>query len=176
MMPIRNAPRALVRACLAVPALLAILAALPAAALAQTPEVSGTWKGVLTQDPGGTRGRFELEMVLEQEGDEVRGTSRISIPGTEFYGVMELRGRIRGDVLVFEEAETMDDHPEPDTRWCVKRGELEIRITPRASVLSGPWTAPECSPGTIRLTREIDPCADDEDAGDGGCTAARRED
>ena len=130
----------------------------------QNLQVAGTWSGLLFQQAGGTEPVFLYSFELSQNGNEVTGTSRIQIPDSDYYGVMQLTGRIEGDQLIFQENSITEQNPEPGTYWCLKGGSLDIKIFDGGGHLRGAWSDPGCAPGfvSVELDPENPPCDDTE--------------
>lgn len=124
------------------------------AAPAAIPDLSGTWEGRLFQDPGGTQDDFVFRMELSQHGDGVEGTSRIEVPGQpQYYAVMTLQGHVDASGFTFDEQTIVEQNPEPNTRWCVKHSTLALTTKEGRQSLEGSWTAPDCSPGQLTVSR-----------------------
>jgi hypothetical protein len=116
--------------------------------------LSGKWKGILYQPTGTLRTKFNFTIRLYRGGRKVTGFSRITITDApQYYGVMNLRGTIRRNRLSFAETKITQENPEPDSRWCIKSGKLKASYIKGRLMLKGNWQAPDCSPGTIILTK-----------------------
>ncbi|HEV7668271.1 MAG TPA: hypothetical protein VGS22_07085 [Thermoanaerobaculia bacterium] len=117
------------------------------------PDVSGHWVGRVSQEPSGTQ--FDFEITLVQNGKHVTGTSRIStLDGAEYYGVLSLEGDLKGKTLKYKELASLESHALPGTFWCLKRGSLKLSDVEGEAQLEGDWSAPQCSPGHLRVRRE----------------------
>lgn len=117
--------------------------------------VSGTWLGILRQTPGGTEPEFGFELRLVQTGAKVTGTARIAVPANnKYYAIMEVSGNVQGNTLEFLETSIIENHPEPGTYWCIKRGDLKFSEPAGHARLEGSWTASNCAPGTIEVFRK----------------------
>jgi hypothetical protein len=114
--------------------------------------VEGSWKGKMIQleGPRGSDG-YSLVFNLEQKDSLVSGRSRIEIPSTEYYGVMKVKGLMRGDTLFFKETELLEGKEREGSRWCLKEGMLIGKQG--GNQLIGSWTAPYCAPGEIDLVK-----------------------
>ena len=114
-------------------------------------QLSGEWEGLLFQQPGGgTHTSYYYSMTLQQSRYAVAGSSWIQIPDQpDEYGEMLLYGITYGDRLVFWETEVTGQGYLPDFRWCIKQG----RLAYFGDLLTGAWSAPDCSPGEILLIR-----------------------
>jgi hypothetical protein len=115
---------------------------------------SGKWKGILYQPAGTIQTKFNFTVRLYSRGRKITGFSRITIiDAPQYYGVMKLRGTVRRNRLSFVETKITQENPEPDSRWCIKSGKLKANYFKGRLMLRGNWQAPDCSPGTIVLTK-----------------------
>jgi len=108
--------------------------------------ISGHWEGYLIQDQ--QEDTFRYELVLTQEGNAVRGTSRsISPEGKEAR--FSVTGLWRDKQLKIQEVEQL----EPSSpRWCRKFAILSLERDQYQWKLRGAWQADGCRPGTLFLT------------------------
>jgi hypothetical protein len=65
-----------------------------------TVDVTGTWYGTVGAPSGGVAGTFELWLDLEQNGQTVKGSSRVT-PSQTAGGVGPIVGTVAGDVFRF---------------------------------------------------------------------------
>lgn len=133
-----------------------LLFLLPFLALAQTPNISGTWKGIITQDEGGYRSTYDLELVLKQEGNKVTGRSYVRVD--DIFAVMELEGEFSGGVFFrFQESQIVDAKKFEGLEWCIKRGQLLLKQEKDTWKLEGFWqgntNVSTCIPGKIYLKK-----------------------
>lgn len=125
-----------------------------AAAVRKFPNYSGKWKGTLYQPKGTLRSKFNFTARLYQKGRKVSGFSRITIiDASRYYGVMRLRGTIRGNRLSFTETRITQENLAPDSRWCIKSGKLKLSSIKGRLTLKGKWQGADCEPGTILLRK-----------------------
>jgi len=118
------------------------------------PKYSGKWKGTLYQPNGTLRSKFNFTVRLYQKGQKISGFSRIAlIDATQYYGVMRLRGTIKGNRISFAETKITQENPEPDSRWCIKSGKLKLAYIKGKLTLKGNWQGADCTPGTIVLRK-----------------------
>lgn len=131
----------------------AVAALCTIAAGLQAQNLTGTWTGELTQGTGGTQPRFYYQMDLVQGANgSISGQSTIEVIGQPQYrGVMRLGGTFSGGILRFQEGTLLVNQPEPNTRWCIKLGDLTLS----GDTLSGPWASFGCAPGNITVTRAV---------------------
>jgi hypothetical protein len=116
--------------------------------------LTGTWNGTLSQPQGPYVPVFNYTMQLLQNGAQVTGTARISVPSQpQYFGDFVLSGTVdAGGNFNFQELRvTAQQVPSGTAGWCLKSGTLrEAGGAPRRLV--GNWTAPGCPPGSIDLT------------------------
>lgn len=118
--------------------------------------LSGHWKGYLSQNEGAPFERYAFEMVLNQLGRRVTGTSTIRTG--RLVGVLKLQGIFEHGILEFEETMITLDSSGARLNWCIKYGALSLVSDADSLILHGPWDAKNCThPGKIRLTRPMMP-------------------
>jgi len=114
-------------------------------------DLSGTWTGVMRQ-PNGPYEVYNIVLDVVQNGDRVRGTSRLETLDQAYWGEIEFEGRLEGNTLFFADVEVVDDNLGIFLEWCGKGGYLIV--DPLAGRLEGPWRAPFCASGSLDLQRE----------------------
>lgn len=114
-------------------------------------QLAGTWNGTLYQEQGGLARSYGFSInITEQSGSQISGTTRITFPGSNAYGVMSFSGTITGNLATLRESRIIEQIPPPGGYWCIKT----MRLTYDGSAgLAGPWTAGGCAPGTIQVSR-----------------------
>lgn len=132
-----------------------LLFSLPVLLGAQT-NISGTWKGIITQDEGGYRSTYDMELILKQEGDRVTGRSIVRVD--DIYAEMDLEGEITsGGYFRFQETQIVESKKAENIEWCIKRGQLLVRYDKDEVKLEGFWQGitsfSTCIPGKIFLKR-----------------------
>ncbi len=123
----------------------------------QNDEVTGSWKGILTQEQGGYRPTYEFELYLQREGDELTGRSYVKVD--DIYAEMELVGEVVNNTTVkFRETRIVNNRKEEGLEWCFKQGALQLKREGNMWKLSGIWVGKssvgDCIPGKIYLTKE----------------------
>jgi hypothetical protein len=131
---------------------------LPAIGVAAQPNVSGLWKGAITQNQGGYRPNYDFEIFLNQKGNKVSGRSYVFVDN--IYAVVELAGEFTGaNTLRIKETRIVDSKKTDGLEWCIKIYDLTFSKAGGGVKLSGPWTGQTpsgpCIPGTVTLTRKI---------------------
>ena len=132
-----------------------ILFLLPITLNAQ-PKLSGTWKGIITQNEGGWRSNYDFELVIDQDGKTFSGRSIVRID--DIYAVMEMQGEISNDAFVrFQESRIMESKSVEGIEWCIKRGQLLLKQEEDGWKLEGFWQGSTsfstCIPGKIFLKK-----------------------
>lgn len=118
--------------------------------------LSGTWKGIITQDEGGYRSTYDFELIIKQDGNKITGRSFVKID--DIYASMELEGEFSGGVIFrFQETAIVDSKKFDGLEWCVKRGQLLFKQDKEGWKLEGFWQGvtefSTCIPGKIFLKK-----------------------
>ncbi|MFZ2900759.1 MAG: hypothetical protein WA004_19150 [Saprospiraceae bacterium] len=118
--------------------------------------LSGTWKGIITQDEGGYRSTYDFELVIKQDGNKITGRSFVKID--DIFATMELEGEFSGGVIFrFQETAIVDSKKFDGLEWCVKRGQLLFKQDKEGWKLEGFWQGvtefTTCIPGKIFLKK-----------------------
>ncbi len=117
----------------------------------------GTWAGIITQDKGGYASEYKFEMVLTQDGTEIKGRSFVTLD--DIHATMELEGEMIGDQsFSFKESGIVDETSLEGMEWCYKSGFLILSRKDGKITLEGPWSGKTkdesaCIPGKIVLVR-----------------------
>jgi hypothetical protein len=124
--------------------------------------IAGKWQGTLEEQLKKSSTKYQFEMELEEFGESVKGTTRISTvtkPGEPYkYAQMEITGTFRDKVFTFKEIkvisqEGMESLPD----WCLKFGNLDFMLVQEEGQLVGRYEAKNgkgsCAPGTINVIR-----------------------
>ena len=135
----------------------ALILCLPILLTAQN-NVSGTWKGIITQDEGGYRSTYDMELVLKQDGNKVTGRSTVRVD--DIFAVMVLEGEITGGgYFRFQESQIVDSKRAENLEWCIKRGQLLLKAEKDEWKLEGFWQGStsfsQCIPGKIFLKKTV---------------------
>jgi len=124
--------------------------------LAGQTNLSGTWKGIITQDEGGYRSTYDFELVIKQDGNKITGRSFVRID--DIFATMELEGEFSAGVIFrFQETAIVDSKKFEGLEWCVKRGQLLFKQDKEGWKLEGFWQGvtefSTCIPGKIFLKK-----------------------
>jgi hypothetical protein len=119
--------------------------------------LAGTWEGVLMQDRGGFTPEYDFQMTLRLEEGKVKGTSHVSV--RSIYANWTLVGTLEDGVFHFEE-QAIGRHTElDDLYWCLKEGDLHLKLIDYQWILYGRWWGEsdlgDCVPGMIRMVKQV---------------------
>lgn len=136
------------------------LCTLLVSALCQGQELSGVWKGTLTQGPGGCFSSYNIELQLLVDGTKVTGASYHYSDLTN-YVKEEFEGSYNPETktLIINEIKVITFRVPPDCVPCIKKYTLTYTRNGDKEVLSGDWggvtmsSNAVCPPGKIGLNR-----------------------
>ncbi len=136
------------------------LCTLLVSALSQGQELSGVWKGTLTQGPGGCFSSYNIELQLLVDGTKVTGASYHYSDLTN-YVKEEFEGSYNPETktLIINEIKVITFRVPPDCVPCIKKYTLTYTRNGDKEVLSGDWGGVTmssnaiCPPGKIGLNR-----------------------
>ncbi|HOY16659.1 MAG TPA: hypothetical protein PLC89_05185 [Haliscomenobacter sp.] len=124
---------------------------------AQNNELSGKWVGVLTQQEGGFRQKYYCELVIQQKGNKITGTTYVSVE--KVHAEMAFTGEVNGSVITFKENRIIQYSKLDDMAWCLKWGNLSLRKKGTTWFLEGMWDGQSiygpCIPGKVFLQKEV---------------------
>jgi uncharacterized protein (TIGR03437 family) len=135
-----------------------LLATIIPAVKAQSPNITGTWTGQLTEpaDPlQVTIFPFEMDLVENADG-EVAGITSISSQynGAQYSAVFSLIGQVENGTLTFQDSFLSSPGAPPGAYWCTDSGQLTFSIGLNSATLTGPWQGTNCpAGGMIMVTR-----------------------
>ncbi len=128
---------------------------------AQAQILGGTWRGKLTQGPGGCFPVYFIEMQLKMDGLKVYGSSYHfsdvnNFVKENFEGAYDSKTKI----VTIQETGPTTFHVPPDCIPCIKHYTLSLSQAKDSQNLSGDWggrmmnSQMACPPGKIILTKE----------------------
>ncbi len=118
------------------------------------PDLSGCWRGVITQDKGGFRPEYGMEMYLIQKGNRITGRSFVYFE--KYYAEMELEGEVLdGNILQFKEKKINAHKKIEGMEWCLKQATLSLLKAELKGAWEGSTSFGPCVPGKIVLKRSI---------------------
>lgn len=123
-------------------------------------ELTGVWKGTLTQGPGGCFSSYNIELQIQLNGTKVTGASYHYSDLTN-YVKEEFEGSYNPETktLVINEIKVITFHVPPDCVPCIKKYTLTYTRNDDKEILSGEWGGVTmssnaiCPPGKIGLHR-----------------------
>jgi len=121
-------------------------------------DIGGLWKGTITQNKGGYRSEYTLELVLIQKGDSIQGRSYVFVD--EIYAEMDIKGDFHSGVyLQIKDTEILNHEELEGMEWCIKSYQLLLKKNGGDWSLEGHWQGntsfSSCIPGRILLKRAI---------------------
>lgn len=119
--------------------------------------VTGLWKGVLTQNEGGYRAKYEFEVYLNQKGNQLTGRTYVSVDN--IHATLDIVGDIiDGNTVRFRETHFVNFTELVNMEWCYKSAVLVLKRWGNTWRLEGTWEGVtsfgKCIPGKIYLTRQ----------------------
>ncbi len=134
-----------------------LLLSLSTLSFAQAPDLTGKWEGVMHQDEVGSYW-FTMDLVQFDDGT-VTGLSALQVQNDDnaflekySYGILRLKGQVKNTSFYFFDTDTLMQNLSEDFFWCIKEGLLDI--SSNGKEMSGPWSDPNCFPGTIELQKQ----------------------
>lgn len=126
-------------------------------------QVTGLWKGKLTQKGSGFESSYYFELDLQQKDSLVTGTTMVV---TDFSQVkVRLVGVYDGHQLKFKETSIVQEDSSPEaltSAWCTLEVILDIVIQNEILYLRGKWNGKntkekmQCIPGEIYLEKKAE--------------------
>lgn len=124
-------------------------------------DMSGEWNGVLRQSDGGPSTSYYFTLNLKHKGNVITGNSKISfVEHPEFYGIMELKGIFKNDILTFRETKIVSQNVFTDLEWCFKKAKLNFTMKKDGFCIEGTWSGKTagggaCAPGTLKMCKIV---------------------
>ena len=120
--------------------------------------LSGTWAGSITQDEGGYRSTYEIEVYLQQKGNKIEGRSIVSVD--KISAEMEVEGEVHSKLfLQLTDTKIVSDTKLDGMEWCLKKYQLIYKEVGEIQRLEGFWQGAvsfgNCVPGKIFLRRKV---------------------
>lgn len=128
---------------------------------AMAQDMSGEWNGVLRQSTGGAASSYYFTLNLKQNGNVITGTSKVAfVDKPNFYAIMELKGKFKDDVLIFQETKIIEQKVFEDLAWCRKKAKLNFTMKKDGFCIEGTWSGKDpngafCAPGTIKVCKIV---------------------
>ncbi len=123
---------------------------------AQDRDISGYWVGTITQEEGGFRPEYKMELFIEQKGKRVSGRSFVRVDN--IYAEMEITGSLHSGIYLRLADNNIISHQELEgMEWCIKDYQLLLKVDDAVWRLEGHWqgktTFSNCVPGQILLKK-----------------------
>lgn len=121
-------------------------------------DISGSWKGVVTQDEGSYRTEYEFEIYIYQKGNLITGRSYIQVE--DLFCEMKIVGSFNdGLTLKMTEVEMVNSTEQEGMSWCFKT--IDLLLIKQESIwkLEGRWKGESaeksCIPGDMLLKKVV---------------------
>lgn len=124
-------------------------------------DMSGEWNGMLQQTDGGASNSYYFTLNLKHKGNVITGTSKVAfVNKPDIYAIMELKGKFKSDILIFEETKIIEQKTFKDFQWCVKKVKLTFTMKKDGFCIEGTWSGKAsngdfCAPGTIKICKIV---------------------
>lgn len=123
--------------------------------------LDGLWRGTITQNEGGYRSEYDLEIWIYQKGDSIIGNSFVFVDS--IYAEMTIRGTIESELYIDIHDKEIIAHEElSGMEWCIKTYQLLLKQIGSTLRLEGHWQGrtsfSNCIPGKVFL-RKVTPRA-----------------
>ena len=123
--------------------------------------LNGTWRGKLTQGPGGCFPVYFIEMQMKMDGNKLTGSTYHfsdvnNFVKENFEGAYDSKNK----TVTISETGVLTFHIPPDCVPCIKKYVLEYIRSEKEQTLGGDWggrmmnSQTACPPGKITLTKE----------------------
>lgn len=136
---------------------LLLLSYLPAESFSQT-NLAGNWTGTITQNEGGYRSEYSIQLQLQQKGNQIIGRSFVKVDN--IHAEMELEGTFTDEkIFSFQELKIVSSKNGEGMEWCLKKGDLKLKNEDGNIILEGVWQGDtsfsHCIPGKIVLKKMV---------------------
>lgn len=120
--------------------------------------ITGNWKGVITQDDGGYRTKYDFELYIYQKDNQISGRSYVYVD--DIYCEMKVEGTIQGGLMIHIRETAMVDSKQIDgMEWCFKKADLVLQKDREKYKLTGRWEGmtsfSNCIPGRVILQKIV---------------------
>ncbi len=140
--------------------MLYLLVATPALEMPVAAEsnLTGSWHGTITQNEGGYRSSYNIDLIITEEDGVVFGYSYVSVD--EIYSQMTIKGSLSNNILLNARDVTITQSEQNQgMEWCMKNYILILKKEANVWKLEGHWNGSTsfstCTPGKIFLTKVI---------------------
>ncbi len=122
-------------------------------------DINGYWKGIITQDEGGYKTEYVIELWILQKGDSIIGKSYTYVDDS-IYAEMDVAGTIKSGVYIYLKDVNIVEHEElQGMEWCTKTYQLLLKKLNGVLKLEGHWQGltsfSSCIPGKVFLKRVV---------------------
>ena len=119
-------------------------------------DINGYWHGEITQNEGGYRSSYTMELIISEKDGVVTGYSYVSVD--DIYATMTIKGKLTNNLLFNAKDITIeDDEVKAGMEWCMKNYILILKKEKNVWKLEGHWNGrtsfSTCTPGKVFLKR-----------------------
>lgn len=111
-------------------------------AKAKDADFQGSWQGVLMRNGSSMEKGDILYVNFEMHDGVLTGHMREESYKTEYFGVKQVKGKLEGDKLTFEQTVVENDNPAFNSKYCLFKGELSYDA--ENGYISGSFTSTDC--------------------------------
>lgn len=121
-------------------------------------DLSGLWKGRITQNEGGYAPNYTFEIFIKQDGDKISGRSYVFVD--EIYASFDISGSIHSSIyLELKDSEILENKVNEGMEWCLKKYQLVFKKKEGKFHLEGFWQGKTsfstCIPGKVFLEKQV---------------------
>ncbi|MBP7184427.1 MAG: hypothetical protein KBA06_02885 [Saprospiraceae bacterium] len=119
--------------------------------------LDGKWTGTITQNKGGYKTSYVMELYIVQKGNKITGKSYVK--SDDIYAYFEIQGSTTNDykLITFHDTKILKEKHFDNMEWCFKNAVLKLVIQKGVHHLEGDWSGKtkttDCVPGKIYLQR-----------------------
>lgn len=121
-----------------------------------TKGLEGKWTGTITQNKGGFKAEYHIDLFLVQKGSTITGKSYVK--SDDIYAYFEIIGSInKENIITFKDVKILKEKHYDNMEWCFKSAQLKYINQKGVQRLEGDWSGKtstsDCIPGKIYLQR-----------------------
>lgn len=121
-------------------------------------DLSGLWKGKITQDEGGYASDYTFEIYIRHNGKSITGRSYVYVDN--IYASFDISGSLHSEVYMdLKDSEILESKVNEGMEWCLKKYQLVFKIKDGVYHLEGFWQGKTsfstCIPGKVFLKKQI---------------------
>ena len=120
--------------------------------------LTGSWHGTITQNDGGYRSTYAIDLIISEKDGTVSGYSYVSVD--DIYSQMTIKGTLANNILLnARDVSITKSEENHGMEWCMKNYILILKKEDNVWKLEGHWNGSTsfstCTPGKIYLKKII---------------------